>query len=346
MKAASPKECFDAQARVTVGLDEALKAILTKRAVGSVAPVYKMLLYFMGFFKVDFAEEAPGVGGKRFRPGLCLFIADAYGAREKAMGAAIAIELFHNFTLIHDDVEDRDEMRRNRPTLWKVWGINHAINAGDIQALLVSEMCLSAGPELGMKLLRYFAEVFEGQYLEFEMQDKPVGDALMTEDNALLVAAKKTGALIAAATECAGIACKQSTAELELLRKYGMNLGMIFQLADDYRSIWETEKETGKDAQSDIREHKRTVPFFAAYKELQGGAKKRLEELYSLSCQLTEKEITEALSIVNTTGAREYVLIKIKKYANEARSYAKQLSISDENKSILVGIVEMLALFA
>lgn len=342
MKPASSEECLAAQARASVGFEETLKKVLSARTTGEAQDIYKMLMYFMGFLDEDFKDLPPGFGGKRFRPALCLFLSEAYGVREKAEHAALAIELFHNFTLIHDDVEDRDEMRRNRPTVWKLWGVNHAINSGDALLLLATESLLQTGPKLGGVILRSFEEVAQGQYLDFELAEKQLGSDAVREERALLVNEKKTAALIGAAAEVAGILGGQSEDECKNLRAYGMALGMLFQLADDYRSVWETQKETGKDSHSDIREHKRTVPFFAAQKELEGSAKKRLEELYSLTRQLSEAEVAEALAVVNSTKAKEYVFEKIKEYAAESRALAEKLSVPDESKSILIGLVEML----
>ena len=342
MKPASPSVCTEAQRKAVVGLDDALKKVFEKRAHGEAAPMYGMLRYFMGFLDEKFRPEKQGAGGKRFRPALCLFIAEAYGAREKAIDAALAIELFHNFTLIHDDVEDKDVVRRNRPTVWKLWGVNHAINSGDTLSLMASELAVKSGPILGQKLLTAFQEVIEGQYLDFELADQPLGSDIVTEKSALLMDAKKTGALIAAAAEVAGIAGGQTAEECANLHEYGMAVGMVFQLADDYRSVWDTKKETGKDSHSDIREHKRTLPFFAAHKELRGAAKKRFEELYSLTRQLSEAEIAEALVLIGETLARAHVLAKIKSYAAEAQAVVEKLSVPDETKSILIGLVDML----
>lgn len=342
MNVASPQECLEAHRKASEGVDDALKQFLNEKAIGPAASMYRMLMYFMGFLDEKFRDESPGVGGKRFRPALCLLMAEAYGARDKTMDAALCIELFHNFTLIHDDVEDRDEERRNRPTVWKLWGVNHAINSGDMQMLITAELCTRIDRAQSSVLMRAFQEVIEGQFLDFELTDKPIGDEAVSEARAFLVNQKKTGALIAASCEVAGIAGGQNAEECAHLREYGVALGQLFQLVDDYRSVWETQAETGKDTDSDIREHKRTVPFFAAYEELKGSDKQRLEVLYSLARQLTDREIKEALVLIDSTDAKEEVLSDIQKYATEARSAAEKLSVSEDTKAILAGVVEML----
>ena len=103
------------------GIDIELRKTIFERMNGPAGRMYKMLGYFMGFLEGDLEKESGGTG-KRFRSALCLLIAQGYGAGDAAMPAAIAIELFHNFTLIHDDVEDHDQFRRNRPTVWRLWG--------------------------------------------------------------------------------------------------------------------------------------------------------------------------------------------------------------------------------
>jgi len=341
VKAASKTEVLRACTDACIGLDDALKEKLSRKA-DPATPLYEMLSYFLGFLTESFKPEKTGNGGKRFRPALCLFLAEAYGSRDKAFEAALAIELFHNFTLIHDDVEDRDIERRNRPTMWKLWGANHAINSGDMLSLLAAEACMRAGKAQQEILFTAFREIIEGQYLDFELADKSISDPLVSKETALLVNKKKTAALIGALCETAGIAGNQSSDECSALRACGEALGMLFQLADDYRSVWSTKEETGKDSHSDIREHKRTLPFFLAYEELSGEKKEQLKALYELPRQLTEAEVAEALGIINATNANQKTIEAVQKYAQEARLHVGRLSVSDTNKSVLFGIVGML----
>ena len=331
------------------GVDEALKAAVLKGATGESEKMYKMLAYFMGFYDEALREVAEPKGGKRFRPGLCLYLSQIYGVREKAFDAAVAIELFHNFTLVHDDVEDRDEMRRNRPTVWKLWGINHAINAGDMQSLIVADACLSiakegnVGAAIASAILSSAREVIEGQYMDFELADAPIDSGYVTEERCLLMTSKKTGALVRLACDVAGLAAGVPEDELKALRTYGESLGLAFQIADDYRSVWSTHIETGKDTRSDVREHKRTLPFVTALDRLEGTSRSRLAELYSVNRQLTTIEIDEACTLINSTHAREYVLEQLKKYAENARHAAESLRVSEEHRSFLVALIGALA---
>jgi geranylgeranyl diphosphate synthase type I len=338
------KKGLEALKEMTALVDAEIFRTLENRAKGKEAKIYHMLQYFMGYRDEHFAREE-GQSGKRFRPSLCLFIADAYGAKEKVLEAAVAIELFHNFTLLHDDVEDRDEYRRGRPTVWKLWGINHAINSGDIQSLVVAEWAMRAGQKAGAEmstaLLESFIEVWEGQFLDFELADDRLNSGDVSESAYLRMIEKKSGVLVRIAAEAAGIAAEKED-ERSKLRDYGLYLGMAFQLADDYRSVWSTQEITGKDTHSDIREHKRTLPFIAAYAEATGETHKRLGELYSLDRQLSETEIREALSIMNTTSARAVTLGRMREYSERAKAAARSLDIGGEKQEILVSIVDAL----
>lgn len=341
-----PATCAAQLKKMSVIADAELARTLEAGVAGPAGHMHGMLRYFMGYVDADFAPTKIE-SGKRFRPSLTLLIADGYGIRDKAVAPAVAIELFHNFTLIHDDVEDHDEFRRNRPTVWKLWGINHAINSGDMQMLIASEWVVQAGeasgkPELSRMLLRAFKEVIEGQYLDFELASASLDAENVTEEGYLQMIEKKSGVLVRAAAEAAGIAAGRDAEEMRFLREYGMCLGTAYQMADDYRSAWTTQQITGKDTCSDIREHKRTLPFLYAYEESQGEAHERLRQLYSLDRQLTDAEIQEAITLLDATRSRSRVLEKVREHAGRAKQAAERLDLPQETKALLVGIVDML----
>ena len=349
----SAKTASEALNKAGAGIDDELKAVLARHRSGPSARMYDMLGYFFGFLDEDLKPMLGVSSGKRFRPALCLLIAEGYlpapanvldagrqagGAREKALDAALAIEFFHNFTLIHDDIEDHDEYRRERPTLWKLFGVNHAMNAGDALSLMACDTCAGAGPAAMKKILAAFAEVIEGQHMDFELASEPIDN--VTIERYMLSTEKKTGALIGVAAEAAGIAAAQSEAECVRLRSYGRLLGTAFQLADDYRSVWSSYEETGKDAHSDIRERKRTLPFLFAYEETQ--AKARLSKLFNVDRQLSITEIDEVRSIVEASSARTRVLQMVREHAEEARAAAETLSLPERIREILKGLVDVL----
>ena len=150
--------------------------------------LYGMMRYFMGYTDESFNAGAQPVG-KRMRPGLLLLIADSYGLLKEALPAALSIELFHNFALIHDDIVDHDELRRGRPTVWKLWGTDHAINTGDAQLLLALRALdepIQLPPDrvtaLRTRFFDRYLEVIEGQYLDFTLAAAKLRDPLVTEE--------------------------------------------------------------------------------------------------------------------------------------------------------------------
>lgn len=318
------------------GLDARIEAILSPEAQDT-APLYAMLRYFFGFLEEDLATPARTKGGKRLRPALTLLLAEGYGHKEAAQDAALAVELFHNFTLIHDDIEDGDELRRDKPTLWKLCGIDHAINAGDQLSLIASRVAMRAGGSAAQVLFSAFMEVIDGQYMDFELAraKNPRIDKGWYER----ATEKKTGALIGAATEVAGVCTGQSAEECANLRALGRSLGMAFQYANDFRSAWSTQEETGKDAYGDIREHKRTLPYFLA---LESGADIQLTELYALDRQLAESEIAQVHTLLEQTPAKEQTLAAIREYAQRASDSIETLSLPNGTKTLLISLIPTL----
>ncbi len=333
--------------RVRSEINLELQRILAVVAQGPAARMYHMLSYFLGFLDENFQPQ-PDPVGKRFRSSLCLLIAEMYGAKKQALESAMAIELFHNATLIHDDVEDRDEMRRGRPTLWKLYGVNHAINAGDAQLTIVAYSTLLAsqhsrvGFPLAHLLHSTFAQVWEGQYLDFQMGNAVLSPELITEEHYLLTIKKKTGVLVGLAAEVAGVAAGLSNEECTRLREYGTAFGIAHQIANDYASIWSSDMETGKDVGGDIREHKRTLPYIYAMAETDVHGRNRLEDLYSSQRQLSNAEITEIRLIMDATGTRNYVHTQIREYSLQARAAVEKLSLGNRERKLLNDILDTL----
>ncbi len=310
--------------------------------------LYGMLRYFMGFADEELRPTA-GYGGKRFRSMLTLVLADAYNVSENALPLATALELFHNFTLIHDDIEDNDEERRGRPTVWKLWGVPHAINAGDAQLLLVSEVltrgCAPLGPS-GYSLMEHMLgvcrEVAEGQYLDFTLAEMSLGDASVDESIYFDMLTKKTSVLVALAAEIPGILAECTKDEQEALWAYGLHLGIAYQLYDDWMSIWGTRDVTGKQALGDLKEKKKTLPVLRAREALTGGDRARLIELYGCAGALQDAQVQEVKVLLESAGVQAAVHTSIADYRTKARSAVDTLSVSDENKRMLRAIVDTL----
>jgi len=210
-------------------------------------------------------ETSQQLKGKRIRPLLLLFTCYACGGQwEKVLSAAAAVELLHNFSLIHDDVEDQSKVRRGQPSVWMKWGLSQAINSGDAMFASVfktilahtnnfdSETALKAGDILATTCLR----LVEGQFLDIANQ----GKNSITIDDYWTMIGGKTAALIGCCTRLGALLAGVSSQQQEYLYQFGYHLGLLFQVQDDLMGIWGDENEMGKSHQSDLVQKKTTLP--------------------------------------------------------------------------------------
>ncbi len=194
--------------------------------------------------------------GKFLRPSVVLFVAEQLGAGiEDALPGAVALELIHSFSLIHDDIQDRDHVRRGRPAVWTVCGIEQAINAGDLMHnLAISEVLASSAAE-AICLLDATREMIEGQCLDVAFEQRNV-----SVDEYLEMIDRKTGALLRCAFELGGLAAGADEKVRSTLVELGRAVGRAFQIKDDLLGIWGSEDMLGKATGSDIRRRKKTLP--------------------------------------------------------------------------------------
>lgn len=318
---------------------------------GNVSDMYGMMRYFMGFTDEKFT--GPKVyGGKRFRPALCLLLADLYGSekgKSVALKGAASIELFHNFSLIHDDIVDKDPLRRGRPTVWKVWGADYALNTGDAQLVLSQTKALEAcetdskrGVEMSRFLLEKYLEVIEGQHLDFFLTALKIADERVNEKSHYEMIGKKTAVLIGAAAATAGIACGKNENERALLWKFGYSLGMAYQLNDDIVSIWGEPEITGKISVNDLLEKKKTLPIIRTFATLPEKEKKEFEAVYDKDVSLNEQDLKKILSYLESTGAHDYARKQVLSHLKRAESAIAELSVSKEGRDILLNLSKML----
>ncbi|HIP99423.1 TPA: polyprenyl synthetase family protein, partial [Candidatus Bipolaricaulota bacterium] len=227
------------EARILSRYRSEIVAALTRTLAGEGA-LFRLLRYPMGLEEPD-GTPGPGIGGKLLRPALVCFSCEALaGEVEKALPLACALELVHNFSLVHDDIQDEDELRRGRPTAWKAFGIAQAINAGDGLLVLALRTALEAEdglpPETVLAahqaLLAATFRMIEGQVLDLSLEGRNAG---VTEY--LRMAREKTGALLGCALELGGIAAGKEALRAKL-RELGETLGLAFQIRDDILGIW------------------------------------------------------------------------------------------------------------
>ena len=263
-------------------------------------PLRDVLRYHVG---LEDESGAPAEAlGKLVRPSLTLLIADELGADpELALAAAVSLELVHEFSLIHDDVQDGDETRRGRPTIWNRYGEAQAINAGDLMLVLALTEARSTGDELLGRVLDAAIEVVEGQALDVSFEARWPD---MSEYEGMID--RKTGSLFRCACELGTIVAEASHEVRDRLNEIGRELGRAYQIRDDLRGIWGSESELGKPIGADLRRRKKSYPVVAAAAKGERGALEAAFAVERISDEAVEGivETMERLQIPED-GARE-----------------------------------------
>lgn len=303
--------------------------------------MYDMMRYFFGFCDENF-RKTNFYGGKKLRPGICLLIADFYGIKNECIPIASAIEIFHNFTLIHDDIEDRDELRRGRPTVWKLWGINHGINTGDAQ-LVLSNIELSkidSEPIKNVKKIKNlfnecFLGIIEGQFLDFALEEKQLSDIQVNFDSYIKMITRKCALLYGLSAKSVGYAAGKPDTESDYLWQFGLNFGIAFQIFDDMMSIWGTEEKTGKSELGDIIERKKSLPIILYYDNCSDLEKSNLEKLYSSDKEISYNEANSIKQLLNDNKIYSLVWEKMNFYVKLSNEAIESLSVKNEDKEIL-----------
>lgn len=279
-------------------------------------------LYEMARYHLGLDHDAVS-GGKRMRPLLGLLAyASITGEYEPALPGAAAVELGHNFSLVHDDIEDSDTERRHRPTLWTLHGIPQAINTGDALFTL-SRIALHRLSDLGfsdakvLRLVRLYDEtclrLCEGQFIDIWTSEH---DDAMSVELYFDMIGRKTAALIAASIEAGALLATDDDAVIARYRSFGWALGIAFQLNDDLLGIWGEEQATGKEP-SDLAKHKKTLPVIFAFERSREPDRARLAEIYACESPTTD-EVAEAMAILERAGARDYTRDQARRYRDEA----------------------------
>jgi geranylgeranyl diphosphate synthase type I len=260
--------------------------------------------YHLGL--TDAQGRPTGSGGKALRPALALLSARATGAEAKrGVPAAVAVELVHNFSLLHDDIMDGDVERRHRPTAWKVFGIGPAILAGDAMLALAQDILLEDGGQPGSWAARCLSAAVlrliagQGSDLAFEKRD----DVTLSE--CMTMAGDKTAALMACACSIGAVYLGAPPALAMSLAGFGAHIGLAFQLTDDLLGIWGSPEITGKPVRADLRARKKSLPVVAALTS--GSAQGRqLGELLGRPEPLTEEDLILAAKLVEEADGKRW----------------------------------------
>lgn len=279
--------------------------------------------------------------GKRIRPFLTLLASEAVcGSSEEALNVALAVEILHNFTLIHDDIMDQADLRHGRPAVHKRWNINAAILTGDMMIAYAYDLALQAKSnrhaELAHILNHANITICEGQALDMELEEKQ--DATIADY--LDMIAKKTGRLIAAALEAGGVAADATQEQLQNLVLFGEKIGRAFQIQDDYLDIMAEEGKSGKMAGGDIINGKKTYLLLRSL-ELSSGADRALLNSVVANKGIGAERVAEVKAIFERCGVLEETAEMIHRDTVDALSALDKLP-HQEGKEYLKGFATML----
>ncbi len=303
--------------------------------------LYGMLHYHLGWADANF-QPAQVNPGKRLRPIFLLLCCEAQGGEwNQALPAAASVELLHNFTLIHDDIEDRDEFRRGRATLWTLWGEAQAINAGDALYTLAYRALLSLDAvnlpaarilQAARSYSHAVLKVTEGQCWDLGFETVP----RISEAAYLAMIRGKTATLLGASCELGGIIAGAAPDAIQSLRAFGEAVGMAFQMNDDLLGLWGNPERTGKPVAADLRRRKKTLPILHGmvhspeFAELMEGS------------GLDDACVVKALALLEKAGSHAYTQAQAKRYHDQAIAAWERSHGAGEAQTALLELAEQL----
>ena len=260
-------------------------------------------------------------GGKRLRPYMVIRSCQILGGKSStAMIAASAVEMVHNFTLVHDDIMDNDEMRHGVPTVHKKFGMPIAILAGDVlfskafQIISESKLSPNANTHLISRLAKACVDVCEGQLLDIKMADEK---RIPTEREYITMIGKKTAALFDVSCAMGAICATNKPKDISNLSGFGRNLGIAFQITDDLIGVMGDPKVTKKPVGNDLREGKKSLPILMAIKLAKGNEKKIILKAFGNS-KISKKDLNKAVEVIRSLGIEEKVRNQALKYAEKS----------------------------
>jgi len=280
-------------------------------------PFYGMMHYHMGWVDANM-QPISIYAGKQIRPLMCMLACAAAGGDwQQAVPAAAAIEILHNFSLVHDDIEDDSPTRRNRDTVWKIWGVPQAINTGDAM-FAVSHLAMNRLIErdvtanIVVQALRRFDEtcvrLTQGQNadMDFEIRDK------VTTDEYIDMITGKTAVLVSLSMELGALIAGADDNTIQNYAQFGLDLGLAFQVIDDILGIWGDEEKIGKSASTDITTKKKTLPVLYGLEQ-----SAELKNLYA-TAEPNETFVKQVVALLREHGADTYAKEKATAYSNSA----------------------------
>jgi len=317
-------------------------------------PITEYQSEFLGYLKSQNFQKEPShlyqpidyilqLGGKRLRPILTLMTADVFEVDYKlALPAATAVEVFHNFSLVHDDIMDDAPLRRGNVTVHEKWNINTGILSGDAMLILAYQYFENYQPKTFRKLAKLFSktalEVCEGQQydVDFETRDD------VTIPEYLKMIEYKTAVLVAAAMKMGAIIAQTSKENSKLIYDFGLNLGLAFQLQDDYLDAFGDPKTFGKQVGGDIIENKKTYLYLKALEFSKPKEKEQLAQLFAVQLEDSSEKIETVKEIFNSTGASQATQKAIEEYTLKAFETLDKIDVSQDKKELLKAFGENL----
>ncbi len=332
-------------------IEEEMRAILATRHP-LLACHYEMMHYHMGWADESLRPNA-FAAGKRIRPLLCLMSCAAVGGDPTcALPAAAAVEILHNFSLVHDDIQDGDETRRHRPTLWALWGVPQAINVGDGMFALAYAALLRSkennatdvlpapadGSGWALTAFDRFTEICicltEGQHLDLSFEEREE----VTVAEYLRMIEGKTAALIAGSLALGALFGGVGLRKAECLHQFGHNIGMAFQIQDDILGIWGDPEVTGKPAGNDILRRKKSLPLLYGLEHPTLGG--RIRSLWSRG--IKEEDLPDAIALLDRTDAKRWSEEQVRRYHSEGTQALQEGSDAKTDSSLLLGLANQL----
>ena len=283
------------------------------------------------------------LGGKRLRPVLVLMACDAVGGDiNRAITPAIGLEMFHNFTLLHDDVMDKADIRRGKPTVHVKWDDNTAILSGDAMLTMATQLIAQAPADVMPQVMdlynRTAMEIYEGQQYDVDFETR--GD--VTVDEYIEMIRLKTSVLLGCACKMGALIGGADEATAQLFYKVGENLGLAFQLQDDMLDVWGDEATFGKAIGGDIMNNKKTFLLINAMQRATGDHKVELSLWLSTPNASRAVKVPAVTAIYDALNLRDLSLDAINRYNDEAINALNKISISDEARSEFANFITRL----
>lgn len=284
----------------------------------------------------DAIRHLPLAGGKRLRPVLAMIVADAIsGSGLRTIPFGIALEITHNFTLIHDDIMDKDDFRRNVITVHKAFDEATAINAGDVLFARAFEVLTQLDcddrifREIVADLALTVRKIGEGQQLDMDFENRTD----VSENDCLQMIRLKTAILFETACRGAALIAGGTDEQIEGMRQYGLNIGMSFQIYDDLLDIIGNERKMGKPRLSDLRQGKRTIIVVHAFKHAKGDDLECLREILG-NRNASSEDLERVVAVLDRVGSLNYARQLTQRYAEEAKTYLDCLPRSNDKERL------------